>query len=135
MTWALLLALLGGAAGACSQPMAQTPAATAVRIDDFKAVAGVWEGLLSGLAAASSRDDWVVMKIGEDGAYEFTSLRQIGAFHGSGRLKLADGRLLLEGPRGRATFTLYTEGNRRRLRGEAATEAGRPVTADLAPKR
>jgi hypothetical protein len=136
-TWLLLLALLGMVLGACAGPQTvRTPPSTAVGIADFKAVAGVWEGLLRGLAGFQSQDDWVVMEIGEDGAYTFASFREIGVFHGSGMLRLSDGRLHLEGAEGgRATFTLYEESGRRLLRADVESSSGQRLTADLTPKR
>jgi hypothetical protein len=135
--WLLVLVLLGTNLGACTGPQtARTPPSTAVGIADFKSVAGVWEGLLHGLAGPRSQDDWVLMRIEEDGKYEFASFREVGVFHGSGTLRLSDGRLLLEGQRGgRATFTLYAENGRRLLRADAVSDTGGKLTADLTPKR
>jgi hypothetical protein len=132
--WLLILTLLGTVLGACTGPRAvRTPPSTVVGIADFKTVAGVWEGLLHGLTA--SQDDWVLMKIGDDGAYTFASFRQIGVFHGSGTLQLRAGQLLLEGPEGgRATFTLYAEDSRRLLKADGLTSDGRRLTADLTPQ-
>jgi hypothetical protein len=134
VTWLLSLVLLSTVLGACTGPRAvRTPPSTAVGIADFKTVEGVWEGLLRGLTA--SQDDWVLMKIGADGAYAFASFRQIGVFHGSGTLRLSAGHLLLEGPEGgRATFTLYQEDSRRLLKADGRTSDGRSLTADLTPQ-
>jgi len=141
--WLLLLVLLTTVVSACTgpgsttaKPMTGPAPSTPVGIADFKSVAGVWEGLLSGMAGPQSQRDWVMMRIGEDGSYEFASFREIGVFQGSGTLRLSDGRLLLEGPRGgRATLTLYAENGRRLLRTEAVANDGRRLTADLTPKR
>jgi len=109
---------------------------TAVGIADFKTVAGVWEGLLLGLASPRDEGDWMMMRIGADGSYEFASFREIGVFQGSGTLRLSEGQLFLEGPRGgRATFTLYAENGRRLLRADAVARDGQRLTADLTPKR
>jgi hypothetical protein len=142
-TWLLILVLLAPILSACTGPHSTTSRAatgpmpsTPVGIADFKTVAGVWEGILYGLANVRDEGDWVMMRIGEDGAYEFASFRQIGAFQGSGTLRLNAGQLSLEGPRGgRATFTLYADNNRRLLRVDAVDRDGQPLTADLTPKR
>jgi hypothetical protein len=135
-TWLLLLVPLVTVLGACAGPQAvKTPPSTAVDIADFKAVAGVWEGLLQGLPGSPSREDWVMMEIGGDGSYRFATFRQIGIFHGSGMLRLSDGKLLLDGAEGgSATFTLYAESGRRLLRADAVSSSGQRLTADLTPK-
>jgi hypothetical protein len=141
--WLFMLVLLTTALSACTgqrstaaKPTTGPVPSTAVGIADFKSVAGVWEGLLSGMAGPQSQRDWVMMRIGEDGSYEFASFREIGVFHGSGTLRLSDGRVLLEGPRGgRATFTLYAENGRRLLRADAVAHDGQRLTAHLTPKR
>jgi hypothetical protein len=141
--WLFILILFTTGLSACTGPGSTTakpppvPApSTAAGIADFKSVAGVWEGLLSGLAGPRSQRDWVMMRIGEDGSYEFASFREIGVFQGSGTLRLSDGRLFLEGPRGgRATLTLYAENGRRLLRAEAVASDGQRLTAELTPKR
>ena len=77
-----------------------------------------------------------MMRIGENGSYEFASFREIGVFQGSGILRLSEGQLFLEGPRGgRATFTLYAENGRRLLRADVVARDGQRLTADLTPKR
>lgn len=137
ITWLLLLALLGIVLGACTGPGAvRTPPTTAVSITDFKAVAGVWEGLLRGMPGSPSREDWVLMQIGADGSYSFASFRQIGVFQGRGTLRLSDGRLFLQGEEGgSATFTLYEGDGRRMLSADGITGTGTRVTANLSPKQ
>jgi hypothetical protein len=142
-TWLLTLVLLTSALGACTGQHSTTSRAadgpmpsTPVGIADFKTVAGVWEGILHGLASFRDEGDWVMMRIGEDGAYEFASFREIGVFQSSGTLRLSDGRLLLAGPRGgRATLTLYADDGRRLLRADGVGSDGQRLTADLTPKR
>jgi hypothetical protein len=142
-TWPLILVLLATVLSACTGQHATTSRAatgpmpsTAVGIADFKTVAGVWEGLLLGLASPRDEGDWIMMRIGEDGSYEFASFREIGVFQGSGTLRLSEGQLFLEGPRGaRTTFTLYAENSRRLLRADAVARDGQRLTADLTPKR
>jgi hypothetical protein len=142
-TWLLILVLLAPILSACtgqhtttSRPATGPLPSTAVGIADFKTVAGVWEGLLLGLASPRDEGDWVMMRIGADGSYEFASFREIGVFQGRGTLRLSEGQLFLEGPRGgRATFTLYAENGRRLLRADAVARDGQRLTADLTPKR
>jgi hypothetical protein len=142
-TWLLILVLLAPMLSACtgqqmttSRPATGPLPSTAVGIADFKTVAGVWEGLLLGLASPRDEGDWVMMRIGADGSYEFASFREIGVFQGSGTLRLSEGQLFLEGPRGgRATFTLYAENGRRLLRADTVARDGQRLTADLTPKR
>jgi hypothetical protein len=142
-TWLLIMVLLASTLSACtgqhtttSRPATGPLPSTAVGIADFKTVAGVWEGLLLGLASPRAEGDWMMMRIGEDGSYEFASFREIGVFQGSGTLRLSEGQLFLEGPRGgRATFTLYAENGRRLLRADAVARDGQQLTADLTPKR
>jgi hypothetical protein len=142
-TWLLTLVLLAPTLSACtgqhtttSRPATGPLPSTAVGIADFKTVAGVWEGLLLGLASPRDEGDWVMMRIGEDGSYEFASFREIGVFQGSGTLRLSQGQLYLEGARGgRATFTLYADDGRRLLRVDAVARDGQRLTADLTPKR
>jgi hypothetical protein len=142
-TWLLILVLLAPILSACtgqhtttSRPATGPLPSTAVGIADFKTVAGVWEGLLLGLASPRDEGDWVMMRIGADGSYEFASFREIGVFQGSGTLRLSEGQLFLEGPRGgRATFTLYAENGRRLLRADTVARDGQRLTADLTPKR
>jgi hypothetical protein len=77
-----------------------------------------------------------MLRIGENGSYEFASFREIGVFQGSGTLRLSEGQLLLEGSRGgRATLTLYADNSRRLLRADAVARDGQKLTADLTPKR
>jgi hypothetical protein len=141
--WVFILVVLASALSACTGPHSTTSKAaigpvpsTAVGIADFKTVAGVWEGILHGLASPRDEGDWVMLRIGENGSYEFASFREIGVFQGSGTLRLSEGRLLLEGSRGgRATLTLYADNSRRLLRADAVARDGQRLTADLTPKR
>jgi hypothetical protein len=143
LSWPLVLVLLATVLGACTGQHATTarPASgpmpsTAVGIADFKTVAGVWEGILHGLPSPRDEGDWVMLRIGADGSYEFASFREIGVFQGSGTLRLSAGQLFMEGARGgRATFTLYADDGRRLLRADGVGSDGQRLTADLTPKR
>jgi hypothetical protein len=142
-TWPLILVLLATVLSACtgqhattSRPATGPMPSSAVGIADFKTVAGVWEGILHGLPSPRDEGDWVMLRIGVDGAYEFASFREIGVFQGSGTLRLSAGQLFLEGARGgRATLTLYADDGRRLLRADGVGSDGQRLTADLTPKR
>ena len=75
------------------------------------------------------------MAIHEDGAYTLASARTIGTLEGSGRVGLADGRLVAQGEKARATFTLYQGDGKRFLRVEGTMASGQPLRADLYPAR
>jgi hypothetical protein len=104
----------------------------AVPITDFKMVAGKWGGLVTGISA--EHDDWVDMTISPDGKFDFGVYRTVGVFGGTGTLTLSDGKLLIRGKRGSASYTLYQSGTRRVLQVEGALSDGRKVSARLNPK-
>src|SRR3989442_1475839 len=92
----------------------------ATTIADFRSVAGQWEGLMI-RSPRSPKDDWLSLKIGDDGSYEFASYRGIGVFSGRGQLTLENGKLTTQSERGRATLSLYTANGERMLRAEGVT--------------
>jgi hypothetical protein len=106
---------------------------TAVAIPDIKSVAGRWSGILYGRPGGTRGQDWVELALHEDGTYTLASARTIGVFTGSGKLRLADGRLFTEGEKAPATVTLYQRGGKRFLRVEGAMASGQPLRADLYP--
>jgi hypothetical protein len=106
---------------------------TAVAIADIKSVAGRWSGILYGRPGGTRDQDWVELALHEDGTYTLASARTIGVFTGSGRARLADGRLFTEGEKASATITLYQRGGKRFLRVEGAMASGQPLRADLYP--
>lgn len=77
----------------------------------------------------------MTLAIGNDGSYDFMSMRTIGIFHGKGIFTIADGKLRAEGERGSAIVTLYEDGGRRRLKIEGATNDGVQYSADLTPAK
>src|SRR5262245_42389430 len=121
---------IGGCAGTSPQSVASP-----VPITDFSAVAGRWEGPVSGLASPRNDDDWVRLNIGNDGSYDFGIYRTIGVFGGKGQLTLKDGKLSMEGERGSATYALYEGGGQRYLRGDGVLRSGGTVSAQLKPAR
>jgi hypothetical protein len=113
---------------------ARGPSPTSVAISDLKSVAGRWSGILYGRPGGQRGQDWVELAIHEDGTYTLASARTIGVLEGTGKARLADGRLITEGEKGgRATFTLYQRGNRRFLRVDGSLASGQPLQADLYP--
>jgi hypothetical protein len=108
---------------------------TAVAISDMKSVAGRWSGILYGRPGGQRGEDWVEVAIHEDGTYTVASARTIGVFEGSGKVRLADGRLTSEGEKARVTFTLYQRDSKRFLRVDGTMASGQPLQADLYPAR
>jgi hypothetical protein len=131
-TLSLLLCLvviasgLGGCAGSDTGSMTPTP------ITDFKAVAGNWQGPVTGISQRS--DDWVEVTITPDGKYDFGVYRTIGVFGGTGTYTLSNGKLEMRGERGTATYTLYEGGGKRMLQVQGVLSDGRQLTAKLSPK-
>jgi hypothetical protein len=112
---------------------AQRSSPTAVAIPDVKSVAGRWSGILYGRPGGMRGQDWVELALHEDGTYTLASARTIGVFTGSGRVRLADGKLLTEGDGPQATITLYQRDGKRFLRVEGTMASGQPLRADLYP--
>lgn len=129
----LLVAALGLVACASLEPSPE-PQWVQVPIADFNSVAGKWEGVL--ITQPRSRDEqWVRVRIGEDGTYEFASYRDIGVFQGRGSFTLKDGRMTLTTERGTATCTLYTANGRHLLRATGVAKTGVEYSADLTPAK
>ena len=76
---------------------------TQVAVSDVKSVAGTWKGIVYG---SGSEPEQVVLTIREDGSYEVVSAQIIGASRGKGKIVISEGRLLMEGERGRGVGTL-----------------------------
>jgi len=108
---------------------------TPVAISDVKSVAGRWSGILYGRPGGQRGQDWIEVAIHEDGTYTLASARTIGTLEGSGRVGLADGRLVAQGEKAQATFTLYQGDGKRFLRVEETMASGQPLRADLYPAR
>jgi hypothetical protein len=76
---------------------------TQVAVSDVKSVAGTWKGIVYG---SGSEPEQVVLTIREDGSYDVVSAQIIGASRGKGKIVISEGRLLMEGERGRGVGTL-----------------------------
>ena len=76
---------------------------TPVAVSDLSAVTGTWKGIVyrSGL-----EPDSVTLTIHDDGSYDVVSIRPGGTSSGSGKIVVSDGRLLVDGRRGRGAGTL-----------------------------
>jgi hypothetical protein len=127
--------ILGGCASASSPASVPAAAMSPVAIGDFGAVAGRWAGPVTGLAQRRTEGDWVQLSIAPDGSYEFAVPRTIGVFGGKGQFTLEDGKLVMAGERGRASYALYEGRGRRLLRASGVLASGGTVFAELTPAR
>ena len=127
---ALLVVVVLALAGCATKGV--TAGMQVVPITDFKMVAGKWHGPVTGIS--SKRDDWVEVTITPEGRFDFGSARTIGVFSGGGNLTLADGKMQGKGERGSIVYTLYQDGGRRVLKGDATLSDGRQVDATLTPR-
>jgi hypothetical protein len=76
---------------------------TPVAVSDIKSVSGTWEGTV--YLTGSERDD-VTLTIRDDGSYDVVSKRGLGVSSGKGHIVVSDGRLVIEGERGRGVGTV-----------------------------
>jgi hypothetical protein len=76
---------------------------TPVAVSDVKSLSGTWEGTV--YLPGSERDD-VTLTIRDDGSYDVLSKRGIGVSSGKGHIVIRDGRLAIEGERGRGVGTV-----------------------------
>jgi hypothetical protein len=71
---------------------------TPVAVSDIKSVAGTWKGIVY---RSSFEPEQIVLTIREDGSYDFVSAQLIGTLRGRGKMVISDGRLRIEGDKGR----------------------------------
>src|SRR5919204_3102469 len=76
---------------------------TPVAVSDIKSVSGTWEGTV--YLPGSERDD-VTLTIRDDGSYDVVSKRGLGVSSGRGHIVISNGRLVIEGERGRGVGTV-----------------------------
>jgi hypothetical protein len=76
---------------------------TPVAVSDVKSLSGTWEGTV--YLPGSERDD-VTLTIRDDGSYDVLSKRGLGVSSGTGHIVISDGRLIIEGQRGRGVGTV-----------------------------
>ena len=76
---------------------------TPVAVSDVKSLSGTWEGTV--YLSDSERDD-VTLTIRDNGSYDVVSKRALGVSSGKGHIVISDGRLAIEGERGRGLGTV-----------------------------
>jgi hypothetical protein len=76
---------------------------TPVAVSDVTSLSGTWEGIV--YLPGSERDD-VTLTIRDDGSYDVVSKKGLGASRGKGHIVISDGRLVIEGERGRGVGTV-----------------------------
>lgn len=77
--------------------------ATPFAVPDVKAVIGSWKGIVY---RSGFEPDSVALTIHDDGSYDVVSAGPRGTSSGRGKIVVSDGRLLVEGERGRGAGTL-----------------------------
>jgi hypothetical protein len=131
---ALMLVIALGIAGCAGSGSATTTAPMA--ITDLASIAGKWVGLLE-ISGSRDREDYVEVTIAGDGSYRAVSARTIGVMDAKGTVKVADGKLLIQGERGgKGTGTLYTQPGQppRLLQVNGTAGDGRPYIVRLRPQ-
>jgi len=130
--WLLLTATVVGFAASvlgCASAGPLTP----VAVSDIKSVAGKWSGVVY---SSSSQPEAVELTIREDGSYDVRSLQTIGASRGRGKIVIREGRLIIEGEKGRGTATvLSTRGGDRVMNVDATLNDNSILSAKLSPSR
>jgi hypothetical protein len=99
----LLIAAVVVASAASLLGCASYGPATRVAVPDVKSLTGTWKGTVyrSGFEPES-----VALAIHEDGSYDVVLVGSSGTSRGSGKILVSDGRLLVEGAKGRGAGTL-----------------------------
>ena len=106
---------------------------TPVHVSEVKSVAGTWKGVVY---ESGSEPDYITLTIQEDGSYEVVSRQTIGASRGKGQIVIREGRLILQGEKGRGVGTLLSSADGARvMRIEATLSDNRILTAELGPSR
>jgi len=128
----LIIAL--GLAG-CASSGSETASAP-IAITDLSSIAGKWVGLLE-MAGSRDRQDYLEVTIARDGTYRAESARTIGVMDAKGTVKVADGKLLIQGERGgKGTGTLFSQSGQppRLLQVNGTAGDGRPYIVRLRPQ-
>jgi hypothetical protein len=104
---------------------------TPVAVSDVKSVAGTWKGIVY---RSSFEPEQIVLTIREDGSYDFVSLQLLGTLRGRGKIVVSDGRLRIEGEKGRGVATLLKNpAGDRVMNVEATLSDNSTLTAKLWP--
>jgi hypothetical protein len=109
---------------------------TPVAVSDVKSVAGTWEGAVyqSGMSQSGVEPDHITLTIREDGSYDVVSRQTYGTSRGKGRIVISEGRLILQGEKGRGVGTLSSNPSGDRVMNiEATLSDNRLLTAKLWP--
>ena len=77
---------------------------TRVAVQDVEPLIGTWKGTVY---RSSFAPDSVTLTVHDDGSFDVVSVLPSGTSTGSGKIVVNDGRLLVEGTRGRGTGTLH----------------------------
>jgi hypothetical protein len=113
---------------------ASTGPTTPVAVSDVKSLAGKWAGLVYG--PGSNQHDYIEMTIREDGSYDLLTRRTIGTSRGKGKIVISDGRLIVQGEKGRGVAVLMSSpGGERVMKVEATLNDNTPLSASLSPTR
>ena len=79
-----------------------------VAVSDIKTVAGTWKGVV--YPRSESEPNQITLTIHEDGSYEVVSVQQpIRTSRGTGKIVISNGRLIMEGERGRGMGTVLRD--------------------------
>ena len=78
---------------------------TPVAVSDIEAVSGTWKGVV--YRTSELEPDYVTLTIRGDGSYDVVSAQEpIGASRGRGKIVINEGRLRMEGEKGRGVGTV-----------------------------
>jgi len=81
---------------------------TPVAVSDIKAVTGTWKGVV--YRKTEFEPEYVTLTIREDGSYDVMSAQKpIGTSRGRGKIVINEGRLIIEGEKGRGVGTLLRD--------------------------
>jgi hypothetical protein len=82
--------------------------ATPVAVSDIKAVTGTWKGIV--YTKSEFEPDYVTLTIRQDGSYDVVSAQEsIGVSRGGGKIVINEGRLIIEGEKGRGVGRLLRD--------------------------
>ena len=76
-------------------------------VSDIKSVTGTWKGIV--YPKSESEPYSVTLTIREDSSYDVLSQEAIGTSRSNGKITIRDGRLIMEGQRGRGVGTVLRD--------------------------
>jgi hypothetical protein len=115
--------------GAC----ATTDAPTFIAVSDVKSLAGKWAGLAVG--PGSNQQDYIEMTIREDGSYDVLTRRTVGTLRGNGTIVIREGRIIMQGGKGRGVGSLMGERGERVMKVDVTFPDNIDMSATLRPTR